>query len=308
MTPLLEEFDTREEWLQARRTCIGSSDTPNVLGCGYAESSILGVYESKVLKKLNREASDTLRIGLLMEPALRSIFTLKTGLPCKPWSEKLSIVRHGEYRWLGASLDSAVMDPTYGKVPGELKNVGHHAGREWRDGIVPTMYQVQAQHQMLCGDFPACWLFGLVGGSEPYPILVERNDEFLTAVLPALREFWDCVEARRLPEVDDSEATAKALSRIFPQDAGHSVTLPDESLAWRAEIEAAKVRIKEYDATKTEYENRIKACLGDATFGILPDGSLYSWKTQSRKEYTVPAGTMRVLRWAKKKGRYSDGE
>ncbi len=79
--------------------------------------------------------------------------------------------------------------------------------------------------------------------------------------------------------------------------------LPAEAADWTDEIEAAKEQIKSAEAMKTAAENRIKAALGDATFGLLPNGGLWSWKTQTRKEYVSPETTFRVLRrvTAKKK-------
>ena len=49
------------------------------------------------------------------------------------------------------------------------------------------------------------------------------------------------------------------------------------------------------EADKTALENRIKAAIGDNTYGLLPNGGKYSWKTQQRKAYQVSASSRRVL-------------
>jgi hypothetical protein len=61
----------------------------------------------------------------------------------------------------------------------------------------------------------------------------------------------------------------------------------------------AKEDIKEAEARKLAAENLIKAAIGEASFGDLPDGARYSWKQQSRKECVVAASTFRVLRRGK---------
>jgi len=60
-------------------------------------------------------------------------------------------------------------------------------------------------------------------------------------------------------------------------------------------------RIKAAEAEKKGIENQIKAALGDAVFGYLPDGGGFSWKLQHRNSYTVEAADYRVLREIKAK-------
>jgi hypothetical protein len=52
------------------------------------------------------------------------------------------------------------------------------------------------------------------------------------------------------------------------------------------------------EAREAEIENRLKAAIGDATFGVA-GGQAFSWKTQERKGYTVQPSTCRVLRTIK---------
>jgi hypothetical protein len=70
--------------------------------------------------------------------------------------------------------------------------------------------------------------------------------------------------------------------------------LAAELANWKDAVKATQERI-------TERENSLKALIGDATYAVLPDGSRYSWKTQERKEYVVPASVTRVLRKEKAK-------
>ena len=57
-----------------------------------------------------------------------------------------------------------------------------------------------------------------------------------------------------------------------------------------------KAERKKLDERIDLAENVVKAALGTAELGVLPDGRSFSWKTQSRKECVIKASTFRVLR------------
>jgi len=42
--------------------------------------------------------------------------------------------------------------------------------------------------------------------------------------------------------------------------------------------------------------NYLKAAIGSHTIGVLPNGEMWTYKTQSRKEHIVKESTFRVLR------------
>ena len=67
------------------------------------------------------------------------------------------------------------------------------------------------------------------------------------------------------------------------------------------EIEALDRIVKEAETRRTELQNKLKLAIGDNTFGELPSGGKFTWKTQDRKEHFVAASTSRVLRRTKAK-------
>lgn len=294
------ECESREQWLAQRTRMVGASESPAILGVGYAGQSRFSVYESKVNPTTEYCERPEFRIGLLMEPVLRSLFTDETGIAVETTSP-FTIFRHPEIPFIGATLDG-VADDCGEIVPVELKNVSYHARTEWDDGAAPLKYQVQVQHQLACTGASHGYLFGLIGGSDPQVRRIERNDRFITALIEQLGEFWHCVLTRTPPPVDGSEATAAAIARLWPADTGAVVDLPAEAADWATKLAVAKAAIKDAEAAKAEAENRLKAAIKDAAFGRLPDGSGFSWKTQTAKYEARPAceKTFRVLRSVKK--------
>lgn len=288
-------YATREDWLTARASFLGASETAGILGCGYADQSPITIWASKVHGIADELEMKRLRIGVLMEPVLRELFTDETGIvldDLPPWT----VYRHAQFPWMGATLDGIA-----GGIPVELKNVGPYNRKDW-EGEPPLKFLVQVQHQIAVCDAPYGYLFGLIGGNEPVVTRVERHDRLIAIILQKLAEFWGYVERRELPPVDDSEATAKALSRLWSEEPGKSVLLPYEALEWAERFEAAKEAKKAAEAEETKYGNLLKAAIADAECGDVPGFGRYSYKTQTRRAYTVEEATFRVLRRVKAKG------
>lgn len=270
----------REDWLQARRRSIGASESAAIFGLGYASQSPLTVWASKVHGEENFQETQRMKIGKLIEPALRTIFADQNGIDCESPGE-FSIYRNPDYPWLGATLDGLALHPDHGPVPVEMKNVDFFQRAEWEAGEGPLKYQIQVQHQLAVTGAPYAYLFGLIGGNTPVTIPVPRNDRFINeTLLPTLESFWGYVQRQEMPPVDGSEATARMLRTIWPRDNGVAVQLPSEARDWDAELTLVKNEIKCSEERKRLIENKIKAAMGEATYGEIPGGGRYCWKEQ----------------------------
>lgn len=287
------------EWLAARGTFIGASESATILGVGYKMSSPAGIWESKVFKTFAEPPAPELklRIGKAKEPLLRELFTESTGRPCVP--PAAMAYRHRDYPFIGCSLDGESVCDSGEVAPVELKNVGAHNRKEWESPEAPLKYAVQVQHQLLVTGASVGYLFGLVGDEETYVFPVYPDQEFHAQLIARLEAFWQSVESKTMPPLDESEATGRMLAKLYPQDTGAMVSLPAESIEWADEREAAKLVAKESEAKITAAENKIKAALGEATWGLVPDGRRFSWKSQDVKAFQVAARTQRVLRLSK---------
>lgn len=291
----LINFDTREAWLAGRRRWFGSSDTAGLLGVGYADQTPLSVIASKFADVEEKTELKRMRIGRLIEPALRRIFDDETGLTCIPPGLTTCVSKTHPY--LGATLDGWTWHPEFGECVVELKNVGGFNAKEWKSDEPPLQYNCQVQHQLAVTGAKLGYLLGLVGGCDPRLFVVERNERFINEVLfGKLADYWRYVERRELPPVDDSAATGRLLAAIWPQDSGVTVHLPDEAAEWDRDLTQAKADLEDAERRKTLAENKIKQAIGEATAGVLPDGVRYTWTTQQRPEYVCKPTTYRVLR------------
>lgn len=292
-------YQTRQEWLEARRSMIGASESASVFGVGYANQSPLTVWASKRgIDQPEPEPAQLRRmaIGSRMEPIIAELFTEDTGLETMDPGD-FTIFRHPEIDWLGATLDRIVEEDGR-MVPVELKHVSGLLRKEWDEGEEPPLkFVVQCNHQMAVTGANHCYLVGLIGGDELAIRKLERNQRFIDAMIVRLGEFWRCVESGEMPPVDESEATKAMLAKIYPRDLpGSTVALPNEAIDWDRELVEVKEQIKTLESKRTGLENQIKAAIGDAAVGELPFGGSYSWRTQQKKGYVVKPSECRVLR------------
>ena len=294
---MASEPESREAWLAQRRTGIGSSDAPAIVGCGYANQSPFTIWADKTGLTPSDSAADPelLEAGLVLQPAISELARRRTGYDIQPAGD-FAFVRHPTLPWLVASPDSYIHGDPRGLGICELKNVGGYNLSDWQGDEPPLAYHVQLTHQLLAAG--ATWgiVCGLIGGNRLAWHEVTLEQRFADALVRALAEFWRYVETKTPPPVDASYATAQALLRLHPNDNGTAIALPGNAQDWHGALEFAKGQIKAAERIKSEAENRIKAAIGDATWGVLPDGTAYSWKTQTRAAHEVKESTYRVLK------------
>ena len=302
--PNFVQFDNLDAWLDSFRTRVGASEVAAILGHGYADHNEFTTWESKV-NPTERDTDEPepmhFLIGKELEPALRRLFEKITGIGCNTPPDN-SVVYDPDRPWLGASLDGWGFDESR-NFPIELKNVHPRMSRDWDDNAIPLKYAIQVQIQMHCCGSDVGFLFGLCGTDTTFVREIPRNQPFIDAALIKLDEFWRMVEEETPPSVDHSQSTANALARLYPQDDGTGIALPDGSTQWAEALELAKAQIKGWEQVKREASNRIKNCIGDHAYGVFDDGSGYSWKAQTRvlkPRLEETTSTVRVLRAVKR--------
>ncbi len=118
-------------------------------------------------------------------------------------------------------------------------------------------------------------------------------------MIPLLADFWSCVELRVAPPADGSPATTRALARLHPADDGKAVELSADFDSRIERLRRLKSLAKRVGLAVDGIENQLRAAIGDHTYGVTPGGNWLSWKSQTRKSFTVAESTHRVLRECK---------
>jgi len=286
---------TREEWLAKRTDGIGASEVSAVFGLNPWKSPYALWAEKCGLVASDGIETEWQRWGNVLEPVICEEYSAQTGR---------KVIDHGRYAIrrsttcpvLTCTLDREV-EAVDERGPGvmDAKNVGPYKDSDWADGA-PLIYQIQIQAQLEVTGYKWGSLAVLIGGQKFRWIDVERNDKFIEKLRAKCLAFWKLVETREAPPVDGSDSTSDALARLNPIDDGETIALPGAALEWDEAILIANETIKAAEARKAEAQNQIKAAMGAAAFGVLPDGGRYSFKTVTRKGSVTKDVTYRALK------------
>ena len=295
------EISDREQWLDARRSGIGGSDAAAVLNLSPWKSAYaLWCEKTGLLEREDISDKEFVEWGNILEEPIARKYCLVTGRTLIDHG-RFAIRHHPEREWMLCTIDREI-SPVDDRGPGDLsiKNTNEFALDDWDEVGGPIHYQVQLQHELAVIGWQWASFAVLIGGNKFRWCDVERNDAFIAHLIEHEEEFMERIKSGDPPPPDGSASATEALRRLYPRDTGETVKLPDESLTWHERLVENKAAIKSAQAEIDEYSNLLRAAIGDATFGVLPDGKSYSWKWQARAAYSVPAGEMRVLRRLKK--------
>ena len=268
------ECKSRDEWLSYRMTGIGASEAPAILGLDPYKGP-LAVYAEKVgLVEPSDEETEAMEWGILLQPIVAVRYADKTNRVLRDHG-RYSLCRDDVHPWMLASLDFEIVDPV---AVLEVKTTNIRHTDDWKDEP-PLRFQVQVQQQLAVTGFDLGALVVLVGGQRLYSYDVPRHQGFIDSLIAVEQEFWRRVELKDPPPADGSDATKEFLRRAYPVDDGSVVPLPEEALAWDQQLAVAKEAIKEEEALVQEIQNKIKAAMGEATWGLMSNGVRFSLKT-----------------------------
>lgn len=209
-------FETREEWLKARKHSIGASEAAAVLGISPFLSNIdLWKIKTGRDKPEDLKSHAAVDYGVRMEPALRALFEAdhqEMEIRYAPFD----MLRQRETPWITATLDGELYERGTGRNGIlEIKTV-QAAGRRvwdlWRDAI-PKYYYAQICHQLNATGFDFVVLYALMkkldGDLEIRAYRFERKmcESDMDYLLKQETAFWenhvrrDVMPARILPEI-----------------------------------------------------------------------------------------------------------
>ena len=289
------ELATREAWLAQRLQGIGASDAAAILGVSNWSAPLPLYCEKLGIVEAEQKFLEALEWGHALEGPIADRYARETGRAITDpgrWTIRVSKDRP----WQFATLDREVVDPQKGPGVVEVKNVGGHRADDWADEP-PLQYQVQLQHQLAVTGYAWGSLAVLLGGQRFFYIDLDRNDQFIAALVEQEAAFWDRVQRQDPPPPDASESCRDVLKRLYPKEApGKVIALGGDAVTWDRKRLDAKAQLEVAKAAEREADNWLIAALGDAEAAILPDGTRLTYKAQTRKSYTVNETTFRVLR------------
>lgn len=288
--------DWRRE--RARIPGIGASEAAALFGL-HPYQSAFGLFCRLVDPPTEPEEDSEVQLfGHAIEPYLRDWYRRKTGRAVAPPPLSLYRLEGRPYVW--ASPDNIYRENSGNAFWGVLELKTDMFLRP--DDPLPDHWTIQVQQQMLCTG--AQWAsFAILGAYHRRHHVndIPRNPEFQELLVETVDRFMFAVEMgswdRWGGPLDGGLATTEALHRLYRRETETRVQLDPatqeavrEWLAVKSELAALKDR-------KDLMENQLKAALGSAAVGELPDGASISWRTQQGSTYTVNKPDYRVLRY-----------
>lgn len=274
------ECRDKAEWLKVRKRGIGASEAATLVGADPYGNTLADLWAKKcgILSDTIQE-TERMRLGTRLEPVLRELYMEATDR-LVVWSP-YTIHRLPTSPWALATLDGEIAPLTEDGGPGvlELKCVDAALAGEWKDEP-PLAHLVQVQWQLLVTGYQWGSIACLLGGNKFLWLDIERREDVIGVLVAEGEKLWRMVETREPPPIEHGSASAaNLLAALYAKDDGTTIELPAEALDWdarRTELKLQEWRIKE---DLHELDNRIKASIGLATIGNLPDGSgRFQWK------------------------------
>jgi putative phage-type endonuclease len=281
----LVNYKDRSQWIDGRACSIGSSDSATIVGMGYSGSTRYTLWREKAYGIRKEWSEDDLKRfakGHAAEPYIAKCLEIDQGWKIE-FDPPYSYRRNKLTPWLTASLDSySFIDGEY--CPIEFKNVSRWAAFDWdvKQGSAPLKYTIQLQHQFLVTGAKRGYLVALEG-FDTKPILVERDDRFLAALMIEYKDFWRHVIEKIEPNVDDSEATFYAVCAQHPSTPKLTTELSEETTHQVDDILRCSREIEELESRRQQTLNRLVQSVGPAEYLRTTGGLWYSFKPHSSR-------------------------
>ncbi|QOQ83785.1 YqaJ viral recombinase family protein [Comamonas thiooxydans] len=270
----------REDWLEVRRTGIGSSDAAAAIGLNPYQSQ-LELWMQKTGKGHLLPAVDPqddtspMFWGTLLEPIVAAHYTKRTGNKVRKVN---AVLQHPEHPWMLANVDREVVGATDVQIL-ECKTAGMHGARLWRDGV-PEYVQLQVMHQLAVTGHRAADVAVLVGGQELRIFRIERDEALITRLIALEKQFWDMAQQGAAPASDGSESSDRALRCLFPSDVGDLVDLSEdhELNATFEELLQVRTDLDAVQKHEARLRQRIQMHMGQASKALFASGGSVTWK------------------------------
>lgn len=290
----------RAEWLEARKSLVGGSDVPAILGM-VPQRTATHVFLDKIGALEEQPDNDRMYWGRKLEAtvAYEALDRLRAENPQDTWDILYpdALYRHPEIEFFGSTLDYILL--RNGEPHNlECKTTGAHNAAVWEDGPADTAH-VQAVAQQACcpdmkGSFVACLI--LQPSFKVYP--VERSEALQAEIEKRVKEFWEYVRTKTPPPITAKTPDLAAL--LWPNGCGAEKVLPEKAVEiidrYKTIGTEVDLLLKEKDALKAE----LQFMLADSPAATCGPWKL-SWKDIVRKSYVVKDSHYRDFRISKRK-------
>lgn len=270
----------RDEWKALRRDYIGGSDAASVIGMNPYKSAY-SLWAEKTGKIPEFEGNLATDVGTYMEDFIAKRFEQETGKKVR--RENRSFL-NDEYPWAIANYDRVLIGEDAGL---ECKFTDSLNLKQYKNGEFPERFYAQCVHYLAVSGKKRWYLAVLIGNKDFKWFCIERDEEEIAALMGEEEKMAVCIKTNTPPAVDGSASTSNAISTIYPDSDGDTVSLMAyendlmQYLALSAQVKALK---EQQDAAA----NRVKTFMAEAGKG---ESNRYkvSYSTTVKKTFDTKA-------------------
>lgn len=288
----IEQFDSRLDWLNARRNGIGASEWASILNVDGAYRSSFEIAADKLGKvEIETEVPEFVEWGNRLEPIVAQEFGRRVEKPVVTYDN--AIIRDENYPWLSCSPDGYVGERAKAGYEGKVTN--SYRRHDWYDGV-PLPYRIQCVVSMYITGLSSWYIACLIGGSELVWKKIEMDEsamDFIDKAFPRIERFWKKIQAGELPSPKGTDRERQIMTSWWPQDNGTEADLPQEHAYLVDKRIAAMKAKKEAEAVIDGVDAMTRMAMGEHAVAKFPGRGKYLFKTNK-------AGTRSLRFYAEK--------
>lgn len=267
---------SREEWLNVRKSGIGSSEVATIVGLNPWETPYQ-LWRRKIGIDAPKEENFAMKAGHYLEDAVSRFWADETGREIIKRSAGDWIIRDNDRPFLQVSPDR-----TYW-LTGEKRNDGNKGILECKTtqspidaNDLPKHWFCQVQYQLGVAGLEHGSLAWLCGGREFGYKDIDLVPDFYGWLVDEVKRFW---QDNILGKQEPSAVSVKDILLKYNRHCdGKIVEVGSDIFEACTNLREIKKQIKGLETTQAELEERIKMAFGDAE-GISFDGqTLATWK------------------------------
>ena len=262
-----------------RRRGIGGSEVAALFGVDEYKSAFSVWMDKKtdVVPEHDSETNDRMLMGTVFEPAVLELYSRMTH---RAITQPHTSYQHPERPYMVWSPDALVVDEKRG-VECKVAFLEQRRKWGWEPENIPYRVQFQCWWYMAAMDYPVWDVVAFLGDGMPRIYTLQRLDAaHERAMLYRVEEWWRrYVQGDEQPGIDDSDAAARWLARIYPVHRPNSIreATAEETLILRYYI-AKRVALLELEADKQRLEVAIKAAIADGEGLRWDESNVFTWK------------------------------
>lgn len=268
--------DNREEWKALRSQYIGGSDSAAVVGLNPFKSAY-SLWAEKTGKIPPFEGNLTTEVGAYLEEFVAKLFERETGKKVRRNNRSMI---NDKYPWAIANIDREVVGED---AVLEIKTTSEMNLKKFKNGDYPANYYVQLMHYLAVTEKEKGYLAVLIGNRDFRWFEIERDEDEINALMHAEELLYKCIKEDSAPPTDGTESTSEAISTLYPESVGESVSLFGYDSKLEQYIAIGK-QIKELKELQDEMANNVKAFMGESGKGES-DSYTVSWTSSNRTTF-----------------------